>query len=293
MKKILSAILLLAMVLSSLAVLSACGGGGNGGGSDYQINMNIDLSKKPALKVLMPNSGKSIDAVNNNVNATLIETLTGYEVTYTQLPAADASKTLNTELMDKKPYDVIKLTKDQFSDLVNQDLLVDITDALATFAPDMLANISQESWDVVTVDGRIYGIPERASSDNIENPIVLNYDLMLELGLDVPETLDEFTNVLKVMSEHLGKPAFTFDKFTPLVYAISAAFGIYTTWQEYEVNGKTEVLFYMNAPRYDEYVSYMNELYTLGYIDVEVPTLTSSDAINRFVNVKHFLFVKL
>lgn len=279
MKKILSFILLIAMLLTSTFAIVACETPtDNAGGSD--INYDIDLSQKPTLKVLMPNSGKNIDAVNSDKTATLIQELTGYKVEYTQLPAADASTTLNSILMDKESYDVMKLTKDQFSDLVKKDMLLDITDALKTFAPDMLANISEESWDVVTVDGRIYGIPERASSDNIENPIVLNYDLMLELGLDVPETLEEFEAVLAAMTAHLGKPALTFDKYTPLVFAISAAFGIYSYWQEYD----GEVLFYMNAPRYDEYVEYMHGLYSKGYIDLEVATNKASDACNRFVN---------
>ena len=171
MKKIVSLVLCMAMLLSACLVFASCKGKTNGGDD---INYDIDLTQKPQLNILMPNSGKSIDAVNNNSNALLIEQLTGYKAVYTQLPAADAAKVLNTELMDKKPYDAMKLTKDQFSDLVNQDLLVDITDALEVFAPDLLANISAESWEVVTVDGRIYGIPERASSDNIENPIILN-----------------------------------------------------------------------------------------------------------------------
>lgn len=272
----------MALLLSSFALLTSCKKKNRG--NDDEINYDIDLSQKPTLEILMPNSGKSIDAVNTNSNALLIEQLTGYKVNYTQLPSADATKVLNTELMDKKPYNAMKLTKDQFSDLVDQDMLVDITDALQKFAPDLLANISPESWEVVTVDGRIYGIPERASSDNIENPIILNYDLLLTLNLDTPETLAEFTEVLKQMTEYLGKPALTFDRYTPLVYAISSAFGIYSTWQEYDINGEKQVLFYMNAPRYNEYVEYMHSLYAAGYIDQEVPTLTASDATTRFVN---------
>ena len=282
MKKFLSLILLATMLLTSVFAITGCGPKGpqNNGGSDSDFNMDIDLSTKPTLNVLMPNSGKSIDAVNSDPTALLIEELTGYKTAYTQLPA-DATSTLNTILMDKEQYNAMKLTKDQFADLVDQDMLLEIPrEALEKFAPDMLANISKESWDVVTVNGKIYGIPERASSDNIENPIVLNYDLMLELGLDIPETLDEFTAVLRAMTNHLGKPAFTFDKFTPLVYAISAAFGIYSYWQDY--NG--EVLFYMNAPRYNEYVEYMHGLYEEGLIDVEVATNTAADATNRFVN---------
>ena len=280
MKKFLSFILLISMLCTSVLAVTSCGGGGKDGkGGGDEINYDIDLSKKPTLNVLMPNSGRSKDAINSDPTAQLIAQLTGYNVSYTQLPA-DATTTLNTIMMDKEKYDVMKLTKDQFSDLVKQEMLLDITDALAVFAPDVLANISQESWDVVTVDGRIYGIPERASSDNIENPIVLNYDLMLELGLDVPETLDEFTEVLRVMTEHLGKPALTFDMFTPLIPAISAAFGIYTYWQEYD----GQVLYYMNAPRYNEYVAYMHSLYAAGYVDVEVVSNSAADACNRFVN---------
>lgn len=281
MKKILSLILCMAMLLTAVCAFASCKDDKKKGDD---INYDIDLSQKPNLSILMPNSGKDINAVNSSPNALLIEQLTGYKATYTQLPAADAAKVLNTELMDKKPYDAMKLTKDQFSDLVDQDLLVDITDALPIFAPDLLANISEESWDVVTVDGRIYGIPERASSDNIENPLIFNYDLLLTLNLDVPETLDELTNVLKKMTEYLKKPALTFDRYTPLVHAISGAFGIYSFWQEYEVNGEKQVLFYMNAPRYNEYVEYMHSLYKAGYIDQEVPTLTASDATTRFVN---------
>ena len=276
--KLLCALLCMVMLVS---VFAGCSGSTD---SDYEINYDIDLTQKPKLNVLMPNSGKGIDEVNANSNALLIQQLTGYEVLYTQLPAVDSSKTLNNELMDKRDYQVMKLTKDQFSDLVKDDMLVDITDALEIFAPDILANISAESWDVVTVDGRIYGIPERASSDNIENVVVFNQDMLLENNLEVPTTLAEFENVLKVLTAKIGRPALTFDKYTPLVYSISAAFGIYADWQEYEINGEKQVLYYMNAPRYKEYVDYMSKLYKAGYIDLEVATNTSADAISKFTS---------
>ena len=286
-KRAVKLIALLLCAVMATALFAGCGGGGE---SEFEINYDIDLTQKPTLNVLMPNSGKDIKEVNSSSNAQLIQQLTGYEVVYTQLPAVDSSKTLNNELMDKRDYQVMKLTKDQFADLVKDDMLVDITDALAVFAPDILANISQDSWDVVTVDGRIYGIPERASSDNIENMIVFNQDMLLENNLDLPVTLVDFENVLKVLTEKLGRPALTFDKYTPLVYTISAAFGIYADWQEYEINGETQVLYYMNAPRYEEYVKYMNGLYSKGYIDVEVGTNTAADAISKFTGGKAACF---
>lgn len=272
------------LAVITCAILTFSFFGCNGGSGDSRINFDIDLSKKPELSVLMPYSGYEIGTVNSSLTAKTIEKLTGYKTTYTQLPSADASKTLNNELMDKRPYNAIKLTKDQFADLVKDDMLVDLTEALKKFAPDMLKVISEESWDVVTVDGKIYGIPERASSDNIENPIVFNQDLMLQYNLDMPVTLDEFENVLKTLTQKIGKPALTFDMYTPLVYSVSAAFGIYSDWQEYTVNGEKQVLYYMNAPRYKDYVDYMHGLYSKGYIDVATGTNKSSDCINNFVN---------
>ena len=215
MKK-LSIILAVVMCVAALMSLFAC----DSTSGEYEINYDIDLGQKRDLSVLMPYSGYEIGTVNNSLTAQTIERLTGYKTTYTQLPAADASKTLNNELMDKRPYDAIKLTKDQFADLVKDDMLVDLTDALKKFAPDMLSSISEESWGVVTVNGKIYGIPERASSDNIENPIVFNNDLMLQCNLDLPTTLAEFENVLKVLTEKIGRPALTFDRYTPLVFGV-------------------------------------------------------------------------
>ena len=250
MKKIITVVSVI-LALAVLFSVCAC----SPSSDEYPIDFDIDLSQKPQLSILMPYSGYSIDKVNSSSTAQTIEKLTGYKTVYTQLPAADSSKTLNTELMDQRPYNAIKLTKDQFADLVKDDMLVDLTEALKKFAPDMLSAISQESWEAVTVDGKVYGIPERASSDNIENPIVFNYDLMLQCNLEIPQTLDEFENVLKVLTQKIGRPALTFDRYTPLIYAISSAFGIYSDWQEYTVDGKTQVLYYMNAPRYKEATS--------------------------------------
>ena len=276
MKKILSIL----FTLSLMVCLAGCGKTQ----VDDNINYDIDLNSKPELSILMPYSGYTIEAVNEDPNAKLIESLTGYKTKYTQLPSSDASKTLNNELMDKRHYSLMKLTKEQFADLVKDDMLLDITQALNVFGKDLLANISDESWDVVRLDGKIYGIPERASSDNIEYPIVFNQDLLFEANLDIPTTLSEFENVLKVLTEKVGKPAFTFDKYTPLIYAISAAFGIYSEWQEYDINGSKEVRYYMNAPRYQEYVDYMHSLYDKGYIDLTVATNTASDALNKFTS---------
>ena len=96
MKKFLSLVLMASMLLTSVALV-ACGGGGNIGADDAQINMDIDLNNKPALNILMPNTGKSIEDIRKDSTVQIIEKFSGYKANYTQLPA-DATTTLNTIL---------------------------------------------------------------------------------------------------------------------------------------------------------------------------------------------------
>ena len=71
-------IALLLCIAMAAAMFAACGTNSNKGGDE--INYDIDLTQKPKLNILMPNSGKPIEAVNSNVNAQLIQQITGYEV---------------------------------------------------------------------------------------------------------------------------------------------------------------------------------------------------------------------
>lgn len=269
-------------VLASALILPVFTGCNPGDDEEYTINMDIDLSQKIDLKVLMPNSGRDIKAVNDDENAKLIQQLTGYNVTYSQLPASDASSNLNTQMIAREEYHAMKLTTAQFADLIALDVLLPLDEALDKFGPELKRVISKESWDVATVDGKIYGIPERASSDNIENPIVFRYDWLNAMNMEVPTTLEEFTATLRAIKTNYNVTPLTYDQYTPLIYSISAAFGIYTEWQEYNVNGETKVLYYMEAPRYNEYVNYMAGLKAEGLIAQDAQTKDSSTAIQEF-----------
>ncbi len=253
---------------------------------DLGVNMNIDLTKKIDLSVLMPNSGYTIEEVNADANAKVVEELTGYKVTYSQLPAADASSSLNTRMIDHTPYNAMKLTTAQFADLIADDVLLPLDEVIDKFGPVLKDVIAEESWDVVRVNGKIYGIPERASSDNIENPVIFRQDILDELNLSLPTTKEELHTVLSAIKTSKNIIPLTFDMYTPLVYAVSSAFGIYSEWQEYTVNGKKEVRYYMDAPGYGDYIDYMAQLYKEGLIDAEISTQKSADAIQKFSSGK-------
>lgn len=252
------------------------------------IKLDVDLTQKADLRVLMPNFGTTEDSVvNNDYTAQAIERITGYDVTYVQLPATNASASLNTQMQSNTPYNAMKLTTAQFADMIKEDMLLPLNALISTYGPELQRVISQESWAVATVDGKIYGIPERASSDNIENPIILRQDWLDELGMSMPSNLTEFKDVLQAMKTTFNVTPLTFDMYTPLIYPISSAFGIYADWQEYDIgNGKRKILHYMEAPRYNEYVSYMADLYKAGLIDVQCSSQDASAAASTFYTSK-------
>lgn len=276
LKKILCGVLAGAMALTAFA-----GCGGKSGG--YEVDMNINpAEKKIALKGLMPHFGGETSP-NEDYTAKTVERVTGYTVTYDELNSgSNANTDLNTKLLGNEKYHFMKLTSDQFADYAKYMLPLD--DVIEKFGPVLQDEkvISKESWDVVTINGKIYGIPERASSDNIEHPIVIRKDWLDDLNLSMPTTTTEFREMLVAMKNKYGVAPLTFDRYTPLVYAISAAFGIYTEWQEYEIDGKKEVRYYMDAPGYADYVDYMAGLYKDGLIDASVSTNEAADALQKF-----------
>ncbi len=282
MKKLMKAIF--SFSLCAVVAVGVCACGGNKG--ETEINLEIDLSQKPTLSVLMPNSGYDVAYINDDENAKEVERVTGYKVKYDQLPAVDATARLNMLMTNGDKFDAMKLTSAQFADMVALDALLDITPAIEKFGPVLKEVISPESWATVTIDGKIYGIPERSSSDNIQYPIVFRQDWLDELNLRIPTTTDELYTTLKAIKTAKNVNVLTFDMYTPVVWAIAAGFGIYADWQEYTVNGKTEVRYYMDAPTYPDYVQYMAKLYDEGLIDTEVPTQDSATAIQKFTGGK-------
>ncbi len=85
-------------------------------------------------------------------------------------------------------------------DLAKNGALLDLTDILPEKAPHLWESIPQESWDVIrsydpSGEGRIYMIPTV-----IDYPLMcglIRQDWLDKLGLSIPETQEEFVEVLR------------------------------------------------------------------------------------------------
>lgn len=117
----------------------------------------------------------------------------------------------------------------QLKDLVDNDLLADVTDEWSQFVD---LGISDSLKDALTVDGKIYGAPLYV----IYNGVVYNKNIFEELGLNEPETLEEFMELCEVIKE---------SGVTPI--------GIGSTWQSFV--WPMALMGSLNPDLYDQWVS--------------------------------------
>lgn len=91
-----------------------------------------------------------------------------------------------------------------FKELVDNDLIEDLTDAYNNCASDLMKEIyasnNNKALDMATVDGKLYAIPTTQISGGPEL-LWLRGDWMDKLGLSEPKTLDDIANIIQEFIE--------------------------------------------------------------------------------------------
>lgn len=77
-----------------------------------------------------------------------------------------------------------------YATLAKQDALVDITDMLDTYAPTLKSELSQDAWDSMGVEGKIYGVPS-TYSEYTSYGFVTRSDLMQKFGLTTISSVED------------------------------------------------------------------------------------------------------
>ncbi len=236
-----------------------------------------EKAKQP-LKVLGFNIGMD---PNKDPLAKEIEDKTGYKVEYFLLPKDKPEEKLNIEIASGADYDILTLTPTQYYTLVVQGALQPIDDLVAKYGDNLKKAISPASWELGKYNGKLYGVPQKNERANIESTIVFRQDILTELTLKTPETLDDFYTTLKTIKEK--KP-----DMIPLtgqamsIGTIYSAFGLYTDWAEVE----GQLLPRIKQPQMKEYFTFMKKLYKEGLIDNDWSVNKTAQAQEKFVGGK-------
>ena len=217
MKKILLVILI---GMSLAVVFSSCGNAGGGGTAEvrqvsataegpfgkYEPEINLSTVILWYNWVTLPEN----DTVEDNAWTRAYKDELG--IVGEVLRTIDADKyTEQTNLMiasDDLP-DLFFVTRNQFEQLIAAGRIEDLTDSFNNYASDfvkteILGDTNKIGREIVSKNGRLYGLPFNLDYTDFTNVLYLREDWMNELNLSDPKSLDDVENIARLFVEEKG-----------------------------------------------------------------------------------------
>jgi putative aldouronate transport system substrate-binding protein len=250
------------------------------------------------LKALVSYKASSMNDPAVNPVGDWLDKVTGVKVIYDYLPADQPLDKLNAILASgAQDYDFISMTggwKDRYAEYAIQGALLDIGAVFGNY-PNMQA-IPKDLIDQIRVGNTFYAVPSLSPSGpeghaNADACLLWRTDILATMGRRMPTTLDELTNVLQAYKDQ--DPMRNGAANAPLTLtagdlgslrssSIGGAFGVELDWSD---EGGTLVPF-QTQTGFFEFLQYLNELYTKGLLDREIPTNNSAAVREKFTTNK-------
>ena len=166
-------------------------------------------------------------------------------------------------------------------DYAKQGAWADLTSYLSDEYTDLMSYVGDD-WIYMTVDGGIYGIPSELSVPSSHVTFIRN-DWLNALGMEIPATLDEFTEVMRAFTTQ--DPDGNGQNDT---YGLSGAGAGYLSFLMGAFGASTERDNFLNedgtvttnaiSDEYRAALSYLRDIYAEGLIDPEMFTCTYEQA---------------
>ncbi len=126
---------------------------------------------------------------------------------------------------------------------------------------------------VTETNGAVYQLP-RYSDGSTATTARFHYrrDIMNNLGLEEPKTIDDLYNVLTAIKESTGEAPMVCPMDYGVEFLLYSAFGT-STEPDFEDDGNGKVIFNRTGEQYKLYLQYVNKLYEEGLLHKEFMTL--------------------
>lgn len=294
-----------AMALSAVlavAGLTACGGNGSqkeettakSAEAEFSYTGSAPVTKTPGAKVsiLAQNSWYStVDYANADIIKKLQE---------------NAGVTVDWTLVSPVNYkDSVSPMLASGTDLPNIVLLPDLDENMTYISAGLFYPLDQYmdqmpnykkfldenpliKSSLTAEDGHIYYVPQTAVTNNYQRSLMINMEWLKKLNLSVPTTLDEFVEVLRAFKANDMNGNGNANDEIPLSvtaenlpYMFGPAFGLDLVSGFYaDEDGKVHYAA-SESENYKKYVTFLNQLYKEGLLEVEYTSLTRDQITER------------
>ena len=266
-----------AWVLALSILLCSCAGSPGAGDSvqdknvdlgSYPLNTDVELTYWVALNA---NVAATATNMGETAFAKELEKKTGVKIKYIHPAMGQESEAFSLMIASNELTDIIEHNWTSAlgspSVAIDDGIILSLNDSIRDYAPNLSAFLSENpdiDKSLKTDDNQYYAFPfiRNDKSLLISSGPIFRADWLEELGLSVPETVEEWENVLTRFRDEKGATApFTILNwdFRYLLYMLSAHNNYYID------DGK--VKFGPAEPEYKEALTILNRWYTTGLLD--------------------------
>ncbi|MFD2329946.1 extracellular solute-binding protein [Cohnella sp. GCM10020058] len=138
---------------------------------------------------------KDGESFENNIwSKTYLDTL-GIKINYKWIvPEEQYEQKLNLSIASGDIPDIIPARAKQFKDLVENDMVLDLTDLYEKYATPLTKEIMNQdpiAFNTGKIDGKLMALPNTSSSIDTSNLLFVRSDWLTKLGLPEPKTMQD------------------------------------------------------------------------------------------------------
>ncbi len=216
-----------------------------------------------------------------------IEKATGVDLEFSWYPPSAATEKTTTTIASGLLPEVLEIINGDMRsqivvDAMNGGMFWDLTDYIDDY-PN-LASISENTYNAMKYDGRVYTIPRMIPSR--DNGLVIRQDWLENLGFDMPETLEDYYDVL-VAFKYDDPDGNGVDDTRPMHLAVGCvvaplvlAAGCPIDWW---VDDSGNVRSMDEHPQYMVYLDFMKKLYDEELVNGDFTAATAQTNVQEFM----------
>ena len=172
---------------------------------------------------------------------------------------------------------------------IRDGYICSLNDYMDDYAPDFKAYLEandQAARDLRTNEGNYYYVPSYATDQTagtVSAGYIFRQDWLDDLGLERPETIDDWETILRAFRDEKGAEAPLTLTTAYLSRGLTSAFDMKLDWY---TDGEGHVKYGYAEPEYKEFLETMNRWYEEGLIDRSLATIDSKGIDAKMLNGK-------
>ncbi len=156
---------------------------------------------------------------------------------------------------------------------IDNGYILELNDIMEKWTPNLVATlktIPDIDKEIKTDEGSYYVFPSVTdpSKKTVNRGPIIRGDWLEKLGMDIPETIDDWDKMLRGFKNEIGCPIPLSLKVNELHGAFSGAYGVYAYQTVYLDDGK--IVFGQAEDGWKDYLTQMNKWYKEGLLDQNI-----------------------